>query len=81
MQVIYFSLYFVFSLLFCIIFQYNFYVNIFGLWNELSEFPLFLTGKFDIQVLWITNIFLQQIMLANQGFPVYIYLSTGIQLK
>ena len=28
---------------------------------------------FDIQVLWIASMFLERIMLANQGFAVFIY--------
>ena len=48
----------------------HFYMNIFGLWNELPEFSLFLMGKFGIQMLWITSMFLERIMLAKQGFTV-----------
>ena len=29
-----------------------------------------LSGGFDIQVLWITSMFLERIMLANQGFTI-----------
>ena len=28
--------------------------------------------RFDVQVLWITNMFPEQIMLANQGFSVLV---------
>ena len=49
-RLVYFSVHFSFSLLFCIILQYckHFYMNIFGLWNESSEFPLFLMRKFTL---------------------------------
>ena len=48
-RLIYFALYFIFSLLFCIILQYynHFYMNILELWNESSEFPFFM-GKFTL---------------------------------
>ena len=32
--------------------------------------PLVLELRFDIQVLWITSLFLVRILLANQGFTV-----------
>ena len=35
--------------------------------------PMVLEIHFDIQVLWITSMFLEQIMLANQGFPVFLF--------
>ena len=49
-KLIYFSLYFVFTFLFYIILQHcnHFYMNIFGLWNKSSQFPLFLMGKFAL---------------------------------
>ena len=49
-RLIYFSLHFVFSSLFCIILHYcyHFYMNILGLWNESSEFPLFIMGEFTL---------------------------------
>jgi hypothetical protein len=52
------------------------YMNIFECWNESSEFPLFLMGKFAL----ITSTFLERIMLANQGTTVlnWILLSTFV---
>jgi hypothetical protein len=44
-------------------------MNIFELWNELSEFLLFLTGKFALDY----EHFSERIMLANQGTTVYGY--------
>ena len=48
-------------------------MNILGLWNKSSEFPFFLMGKFvfDIQMLWITSMFPEQIILTSQGFTTH----------
>ena len=42
--------FYILCLLYYFVLQYRspFYLNIFGLWNESSEFPLFLLGKFAL---------------------------------
>lgn len=60
-----------FCFIFCI---HHFCMNIFGLWDESSEFSLLLTEiYFDICPFWITSIFPEwKFILADQGITVYV---------
>ena len=50
--------------------QYKYYVM--PKCHMITTEPMVLEICFDTQVLWITSVFLEWIMLANQGFTVYI---------
>ena len=42
--------------------------------------PAVLEIHLDIQVFWITSMFLEQIMLSNQGFTVYVFNAMNLPL-
>lgn len=56
------------------------YINEFGLWNKSSQFLVFYKKIcFDIQVLWITSMFLEQLLCTQTKVLVYFFLGNFIK--